>query len=89
METENTRNNFKDIFMALPVWDQQEALESLGINLKLSDEAQINIAGEKAKAEKEEELKEAKESQIKLHGYFEAINSGKSNQEALNILFRK
>ncbi len=38
METENTRNNFKDIFMALPVWDQQEALESLGINLKLSDE---------------------------------------------------
>ena len=81
--------NLNEIFEQLKDWDKIEALEFLSIKLNLTDEDNIRIAGEKARFEKEEEIKEAKESQIRIHGYFEAINSGKSNQEALNQLFKK
>lgn len=77
-----------NIWEALPVWDKVEALEFLGIKLNLTDEEQIEIAGQKAKAEKEEELKEQRQTKARTKEFMDNMVKGMDFKESWNNLFK-
>lgn len=84
----DTEEKLNNIFLQTPVWDKVEALESLGIKLNLTDEEQVEIAGKKARAEKEEELRSEKETKARAKEFMDNMVKGVDFKESWEKLFK-
>ena len=82
-----------NLWEALLIWDQVEALESLGIKIDLTDEEIVAIAAAKARAEKEEELRSEKETKARAKEFMDNMVKGmdfkESRYEDTDIVSRK
>lgn len=77
-----------NIISQLPIWDKVDALEYLGVKLDLTDEEQIEIAGEKARTEKKEEIKSEKENKVRAKEFMDNMVKGMDFKESWENLFK-